>query len=187
MVDHPELGKVESFELSQRTNKKDKGICLAATYHPSLQNIDRIFHIHLDLLYSDQEVERAFTAGPMALFRSERKISSYLIWVKLFTLERRVVSLKCEGRRCQVWLNATETETFTSTCTNQTYKINHELNCNESSLLYLLTTKICCKNCVGQTVNNFRSRWNNYKSNDRKYLVGDPCMQQHIFVHHFNS
>ena len=25
-----------------------------------------------------------------------------------------------------------------------------------------------------------------YKSNDRKYLIGDPCMQEHIFEH-FNS
>ena len=27
----------------------------------------------------------------------------------------------------------------------------------------------------------FCSRLNNYKSNDRKYLVGEPCMQEHIF------
>ena len=38
-----EVGKVESSELSRRTNKKDKGVCLVATYHPLLQNIGRIF------------------------------------------------------------------------------------------------------------------------------------------------
>ena len=32
----------------------------------------------------------------------------------------------------------------------------------------------------------FRSRWNNFKSNDRKYLVGEPCIQEHIFQD-FNS
>ena len=32
----------------------------------------------------------------------------------------------------------------------------------------------------------FCIRRNNYKSNDRNYLVGDPCMQEHIFEH-FNS
>ena len=32
----------------------------------------------------------------------------------------------------------------------------------------------------------FRSRWNIYKSNDRKYLVGEPGIQEHIFEH-FNS
>ena len=83
-------------------------------------------------------------------------------------------------------LNVTETETFTGTSSSQTYKINHEFNCNENSLIYLLTSKICRKQYVGQAVDIFRSRWNNYKSNDRKYLVGEPCVQEHIFEH-FNS
>ena len=86
-------------------------------------------------------------------------------------------SFKCGGRCYQVCLNATETETFTSTSTNPTYKINHEFNCNKSSLIYLLTCKICRKQYVGETA-IFRSRWNNYKN--------DPCMQQHI-SEHFNS
>ena len=114
-----ELGKVESSESSRRTNKKDKGVCLVATYHPLLQNIGRIFHRHLDLLYTDQEVERVFTPGPMALFRSARETSSYLVRAKLYPLERSVGSFKCGGRRCQPCLNVTKTETFTSTSTNQ--------------------------------------------------------------------
>ena len=122
----------------------------------------------------------------MASFRSARKISSYLFRVKVYPLERRVGSFKCGGRRCQVCLNVTETETFTTTSTNPTYNINHEFNCNKSSLSFLLTCKTCRMQDVGQTVNIFCRRWNNYKSNDRKYLVGDPCMQEHIFQH-FNS
>ena len=54
-------------------------------------------------------------------------------------LESRVCSFKSGGRRCQVCLNVTEKETITSTSTNQTYKINHEFNCNENFLIYLLT------------------------------------------------
>ena len=140
-----ELGKVDFSESSRRTNKRDKGVWLVATYQPLLQNIGRIFHRHLDLFYTDQEVESIFTPGPMASFRSAKKNSSYLVRAKLYPLERRVGSFKCGGRRCQVCLNVTETETFTSTSTNQTYKINHEFNCNESSLIYLLTCKICQK------------------------------------------
>ena len=97
-----ELGKAESFEMSRRTNKKHKGVCLVATYHPLLQNIGRIFHRHLDLLYTDQEVDSVFTPGPMASFRSARKISSYFVRAKLYPLERRVGSFKCGGRRCQI-------------------------------------------------------------------------------------
>ena len=153
-----ELRKAESPESSRRTNKKDKSVCLVATYHPLLQNIGRIFHRYLDLLCTDQEVERFFAPGPMASFRSARKISSDLVRVKLYPLERRMGSFKCGGRRYQVCLNLTEIETFTSTSTNQTYKINHEFNCNESSLIYLLTCKIYRKQYVGQTVDIFRSR-----------------------------
>ena len=112
----------------------------------------------------------------MASFRSARKINGYLVRAKLYPLKRRFVSFKCVGRRCQVCLNVTETEMFTSTSTNQTCKINHEFNCNESFLIYLLTCNLCCKRYVRQTVGIFRSRWNNYKSDNRKYLVREPCM-----------
>ena len=70
---------------------------------------------------------------------------------KSYPLERRGGSFKCWGRRCQVCLNLTETETFTSASTNQTYKIDHDFNCNECSLIYLSTCKICCKYYVGQS------------------------------------
>ena len=169
------LTKVWSSESSRRSNKKDKGVCLVATYHPLLQNTGRVFHRHLDLLYTDREVERVCKPGPITLFHSAQKISSYLVWAKLYPLERHVGFCKCGGGHCQVCLNVTETETFTSTSTNQ-------FNCNESSFIYLLMCKICCKQYVGQTVDIFRSRWNNHKSNDRKYLVGDPCLQEHILA-----
>ena len=99
-----ELGKVDFSESSRRTNKWDKGVCLVATYHPLLQNIGRIFHRHLDLLYTDQEVERVFTPGPMASFRSAKKIRRYLVRAKLYPFERQVGSFKCGGRCCQVCL-----------------------------------------------------------------------------------
>ena len=34
---------------------------------------------------------------------------------------------------------------------------------------------------VGQTVEEFRCRWNSYKSNGRKYQEYGTCMQQHLF------
>ena len=35
----------------------------------------------------------------------------------------------------------------------------------------------------GQTVDKFRFRWNNYKSNCRKHRRGETCMQQHLYEH----
>ena len=52
--------------------------------------------------------------------------------------------------------------------------------------IYLLTCNICRKQYVRQTVYSFCSRWSNYKSNDRKYLASEICIEEYIFEH-FNS
>ena len=140
---------------SPGTREGDKGVFLVATYHPLLQNINRTFDRHLDLLYTDQEVESVFTPGPMASSCSARKISSYLVRAKLYPLERRVDFFKCRGRGCQVFLNVTAIEAFTSTSTNQTYKINHELNCNESSLNHLLTLRSAVSSMLDKQLISF--------------------------------
>ena len=58
----------------------------------------------------------------MITFRSARKLISYLVRAKLYPLERTVGSCKCYGKRCEICDNVTETSTFTSTATQNTYK-----------------------------------------------------------------
>ena len=50
-------------------------------------------------------------------------------------------------------------------CNNdqRSYKINHSFDCNEKCLICLLTCNCCQKQYVGQTIDIFRNRWNNYK------------------------
>ena len=36
------------------------------------------------------------------------------------------------------------------------------------------------KQYIGQTVDMFRSRWNNYKDNSRKFDRGEDCMQRYL-------
>ena len=136
------------------------------------------------LLYMDQEAQRVFT--PKETSCSASKLSSYLLRAKLYPLERTAGSCKCYDKQCDVCdkqKHLTETPTFTSTVTQSTYKINHQFNCSESCLVYLLTCNKCFKQYVGQTVDKYRRRWNNYKSNDRKFQRLEPCMQQHLFSH----
>ena len=118
----------------------------------------------------------------MVLFRSARKLSSYLVRAKLYPLVRDIGSCKCGKKRCQACQSVVETDSFTSTSTGKTYKINHQFNCSDKCLIYLLTCKTCLKQYVGQTVDEFRYRWNNYKRNDKKYLRGKSCFL-HIFEH----
>ena len=107
--------------------------------------------------------------------------SSYLLFI--YTLERTVGSCKCYCKRCEVCKNVTETSTFISTTTQNTYKINHQFNCSEKWLVYLITCNKCYKQYVRQTVDEFCRTWNNYKSNDRKFQRLEPCMQEHLAGH----
>ena len=79
--------------------------------------------------------------------------------------------------------NVLETDTFTCSNDQTTYKINHKFDCNEKCLVYLITCNKCLKQYVGQTVDMFRSRWNNYKDNSRKFDRGEDCMQRHLYKH----
>ena len=105
-------------------------------------------------------------------------LGSLLVIFKVYALERKVGSGKCNGKRCQVCLNIIEADTFDSFQTEQKYKINHHLNCNDKCLIYLLSYKVCGLQYVGSTTDKFRFRWKNYKENDRKALKeGNICSQ----------
>ena len=67
----------------------------------------------------NEELKHLFTPGPLVSFRCSRKISSCLVKAKLYPVER--------------------SDSFTSTFTGETYKINHKFDCIEKCLIFLLT------------------------------------------------
>ena len=50
------------------------------------------------LLSMNEEVKKSFSPGPMFSFRSARKLSSYLVRDKLYPLQIRLDSSKCDKR-----------------------------------------------------------------------------------------
>ena len=50
-------------------------------------------------------------------------------------------------------------------------------------MIYLLTCNQCRKQYVGQTVDRFRFRWNNYKCNCHKHAKSESVKQQHLYDH----
>ena len=122
--------------------------------------------------------------APFVSFWNARNLKSFLVRSKVYPLQRKVGSVKCNGKCCcQVCLNINKTDTFESFQTKQKYKINHYLNCNDKCLIYLLSCKVCGLQYVGSTTDKFRLRWNNYKENDRKALRGEEHMQPELFEH----
>ena len=179
-----EMSKVRfDKENSNTKQSKSKRVTFVVTYHPLLKSLQSLINNHLNILYLDENAKEVLMHGPMVIFRSSRKLSSYLVRAKLYPLERGTVSCRCHGKRCAVCLNVNETSTFTSSVTHETYKINHKSDCNSKCLIYLLTCKQCSKQYVGQTTDDFRFYWNNYKYNNRKYQRSETCMQEHLFRH----
>ena len=72
-------------------------------------------------------------------------------------LQKEVGSSQCNNPQCLVCvkLNVTETNTFASTISGKTYKIDHKFYCDENSLVSVLTCKHCGIQYVGQTVADF--------------------------------
>ena len=131
----------------------------------------------------DKEVKKVFTPKPMISFRSARKLSNYLLRPKIYPIDRNVRSKNCNIKRCEVSKNVNEASTLTSTLTGEIFTIKYKFYCNARCLLTCRKYKI---KHVGQTVDQFRSRWNNYKSYPKKFSRGGYCMQQHLF-NHFNT
>ena len=41
----------------------------------------------------------------------------------------------------------------------------------------------CKKQQTGETTDQFRSRWNNYKFKSRSFHRGEQCIQEHLYKH----
>ena len=177
------LRSEENVKERDGKHMKENGVPLVVTYNPNFKNLRILIRKNLQFLYADPETKRVFTPAPFVSFRSVRNLKSFLVRSKVYPLERKVGSAKCNGKRCQVCLNINETDTFESFQTKQKYKINHHLNCNDKCLIYLLSCKACGLQYVGSTTDKFRLRWNNYKENDRKALRGEEHMQPELFEH----
>ena len=135
----------------------------------------------------NDEVKDTFTPGPMIFFRTSRKLNSYLVRDKLYPAERSVGSRKCNKKRCKVCENVQNSDAFRSSVTSETFKINHRLTCDDKCLVYLFARKTYSKQYTGETADHFKLRWNNYKSNDRKFRRGEPCMQEHLYKHFYSD
>ena len=81
----------------------------------------------------DQEVIWTFAPQPMVSYRSAGKLSSYLVRAKLYPIERKERLCKCNGKRCEVCKSLLETDTFTCSIEQSTYKINHKLTVTKST------------------------------------------------------
>ena len=96
------------------------------TYHSRLKNLGKIIHENLSLLYRNDKVKETFTPGPMVSFTTTRKLSSYLVRAKLYSLQRTIGSRKCSNKkRGEACENVQKSDIFRSNVTFEMFKTNH--------------------------------------------------------------
>ena len=75
---------------------------------------------------------------------------------KLYPLHRKVESKKRAKNRCEVCDYVTDTDTFASTVSGESFKINHQLNYDGRCIIYLLTCKQFQREYIRETKDDFR-------------------------------
>ena len=132
-----------NFADSRIKIKSDTGVPFVVTYHPRLKAVGKIIHEILHLLYMNDEIKDTFTPSPIVFFIISQKLGSYLVRAKLYPLERTVGSWKCNKEQFKTFENVENSDTFRSSITSETFKINHWLICDDKYQVYLFTCKTC--------------------------------------------
>ena len=58
---------------------------------------------------------------------------------------------------------------------------------DDKCLVYLFRCKTCSKQYAGETTEQPKRRRNNYRSNDRKFKRGEPCIYEHLYEHFYRN
>ena len=81
--------------------------------------------------------------------------------------------------------------TFKGKHLNEVHKINKKYNCNSKVAVSLIVCEICGEQYTGSTKTKFRSRENNYKSTQRKFVnkeaVSKQALKQKTFHEYYCS
>ena len=108
------LRSEESVKEKDREHMKENCVPLVVIYNPNFKNLSLLIRKNLKYLYADPQPNRIFTPAPFVFFRSVTNLKSFLVRSKVYPLERKVGSAKCNGKCCQVCLNVNESDIFES-------------------------------------------------------------------------
>ena len=169
--------------LSQEKREKTYKLTLTITYHPAFQNLGVLLRkLHI-MLTGDKDHKKVFRDVPIVGFRRGKSLKDFLVRAKIPSPDgNRGSSGGCDGNRCQMCPFVKKTSSFADN-KNKTYDIRGvHLNCSSTNVVYLLTCKTCGIQYVGSCTTQFRARFANYKSCNKRHKT-DIVSQQHLHNH----
>ena len=178
----------ETLLEKENLGTQEQKLTFNITYYPAFRNIGNILKKTHILLAPDKDHKNVFPDVPIIGFRNGRSIKDHLVRASLPKDKILFGSEPCGKKRCQVCNHISKTDSFISSDSAETFKIQSgPLNCDSEKVIYVLKCKICNKIfCVGTSKTKFRLRFNNYKSAHRNFKKGKHKIPQEIFHKHFS-
>ena len=138
--------KIPRNELleKERSHPEENKLTFNITYYPAFQNTKTILEELQILLAPDKEHQKVFLNAPIVGFYNGKILKDHLVRASFPVLNHTLDGEPSGKRNCQVCQFIINTDTFSSTTTNETFKINKgPLNCNSKKVAYLLECKKC--------------------------------------------
>ena len=83
------MKKVKFSPGNWHNKKREKGVPFVVTYYPILNSLNKIIRENMYLLNINEEIRKTFSPRLVVSFRSTRKLSSYLVPAKLYSLQKK--------------------------------------------------------------------------------------------------
>ena len=190
-----EILKARKFKRSdllsrERADRKPPKLVLNITYHPKFAKLKSILSKIQILLTPNGEHQKVFDSVPVVGFKRGKSLKDLLVRSKLPKIDQGETPSgscgHCHYRACKICANLPETTTFTGN-NGKTYNIagENKITCRSHNTVYLITCGTCGKQYVGSTCPEFRERYGNYKSCQKRHLY--ESVPQQRFHEHFSQ
>ena len=191
VLDAHRFKRQDLLNREKKSDDKKSKLTLNITFHPAFQNLGALLRKIHQILACNEEHHKVFKDIPTVGFRKGKSLRDFLVRAKVPPVgdgEGPIegASGRCYGMLCEVCDQVEDTTQFTSN--DKTYNIrNFSMDCNSTNVVYLLSCKVCGIQYVGSTTCKFRSRFNTYKSGNRRYAEKEKRVPQKKLHSHFDQ
>ena len=143
-----------------QSDKKDlcKVTPFCVSFHPKLQNINKILRQELEVLKHNPTTKHILENRIIVAFRKGRNLKDILVRSDIERKDKlEPGSFPCKAK-CKICKYITPTKSVESRDKSYYFKIKSHLSCCSTSLIYMISCKKCGIQYIGQTGNSLKER-----------------------------
>jgi hypothetical protein len=176
IIEKTENTQREDILYKQPTQKQPRPACILQ-YHPSLEHIGKSIRTYWEkYILSSPILAPIFPNYPVVAFKKNKSIRDHLVHSSLIKIKNPDANNKivptpddthdivgtlqqCNNSNCitcKQYMNTADK--FTSYVTGKDYKINTQMSCNTTNIIYLIECKQCSSQYIGETSQTLSKR-----------------------------